>query len=207
MGGKRVWGVALVLLGLLPGCPAVADDAAHGKCMGAIKTSEEETIAACTELISRGEDLDVAYYDRGIAYVATGRYAEAVSDYDHVIALRPDSADAYRNRCWSYSDLNDQDHALADCDKAISLDPGCGDCWSLRAQVHEDRREFDMALADIDEAIRRQQDELVFYYDLRGRILEALDRRDDAIASYKKAQATDATDTWARDALARLNAI
>ncbi len=65
-----------------------------------------------------------AWYNRGVALGALGRYAEAVASYDCVIAINPDDADAWYSRGHALRCLGRQEEADASHDKAVALDPG-----------------------------------------------------------------------------------
>ncbi len=73
---------------------------------------------------------------------------EAIAEWDQVITLLPESADAYYQRASCYLKLVPNQHsrdlyldylnsALADLDQAIALDPGKGDYYVARSHVYE----------------------------------------------------------------------
>ncbi len=66
-----------------------------------------------------------AWYNRGVALGALGRYAEAVASYDRVIAIDPGDADAWYSRGQALRCLGRQEEADVSQDKAVALDPGC----------------------------------------------------------------------------------
>jgi tetratricopeptide (TPR) repeat protein len=60
-----------------------------------------DTIPACTRLIAtrpKGHNLPVLYYNRGLAWQATGDLDKAKSDYDQSIAIDPTFAPSYGMR-------------------------------------------------------------------------------------------------------------
>ena len=52
-----------------------------------------------------------------------GDFRGAIADFDRVIAINPDYADAYSNRGAAHAGSKDYPKAIADYDKAIALNP------------------------------------------------------------------------------------
>ena len=65
----------------------------------------------------------MAYHNRGRSYDKLGQHQRAIEDYDKVIELDPNNAEAYNNRGSSYHSLGQNERATEDFDKAIELDP------------------------------------------------------------------------------------
>jgi len=59
-------------------------------------------ISGCTAVIQSGhetqQNLAIAFYNRGNAYVRKGQNDRAIQDYDQAIRLNPNFADAFYNR-------------------------------------------------------------------------------------------------------------
>src|ERR1700693_588710 len=98
-----------VLLASVVGCLAMAGSTAVSRADDVdtcLKGTGDETLAACTRAIDsgrlEGNDLAVAYLNRGIAYKDKGDRGRAISDLDEAIRLNPSSADAYRTRGIAY---------------------------------------------------------------------------------------------------------
>ena len=64
-----------------------------------------------------------AYNNRGKYYFDTGRYAEALGDYEQAIALEPKLARTYFSKGSALGRLGQLDAALASLDYALELDP------------------------------------------------------------------------------------
>jgi Flp pilus assembly protein TadD len=79
-----------------------------------------------------------AWYNRGVALGALGRYAEAVASYDRVIAINPGDAEAWYSRGHALRCLGRQEDADASHDKALALDPGCG---GMNGSVHPRKKD------------------------------------------------------------------
>jgi tetratricopeptide (TPR) repeat protein len=83
----------------------------------------EESVAACSRLISQNPNVAAYYYYRGNAYRAKRDNDRAIADYGQAIWLDPKDAEAYFNRGNAYNGKGDYDRAIADFDEAIRLDP------------------------------------------------------------------------------------
>jgi len=81
---------------------------------------------------------------KGEMLLAGGRYREGVATYTDLIALKPDSADAYRRRAhMRQSSEVDSDipAALADYAKALELDPSLLKVYALRGEILSAQRD------------------------------------------------------------------
>ena len=65
----------------------------------------------------------MAYHNRGRSYDKLGQHQRAIEDYDKVIELDPNDAEAYNDRGSSYHRLGQSERAIEDYDEAIKLDP------------------------------------------------------------------------------------
>ena len=71
---------------------------------------------------------DIQYHiNRGISYGQMGLYDQAISEFNIVIKIAPDNADAYNNRGLANQDKGNLDQALADYNKAIEIKPSHAD--------------------------------------------------------------------------------
>ncbi len=61
------------------------------------------------------------YGSRAQAYVKAGRFQKAIDDYDMIIRLKPDSADAYKSRGLAYFNLGKNELGCEDVRKACVL--------------------------------------------------------------------------------------
>lgn len=72
--------------------------------------------------ISQNPDAVIPYMNRArILLVVQGKPDEAITDYNKVIALKPEKADAYYMRSKAYFKKGDKAHALQDVEKAKAL--------------------------------------------------------------------------------------
>jgi tetratricopeptide (TPR) repeat protein len=115
------------------------------------------SIMACTAIIDTRDDgyvLNIAYFNRGLAFKEKGNFDQAVADFDEAIELSPEHADAYFNRGLVLSKKGEQDRAIADFDKVIEISPNDADAFVKRGSAYRSRGDLDRALSDFDQALR-----------------------------------------------------
>ena len=129
-------------------------------CNGAGNALPPQRIAGCTTLIdaagTKPDDLAVARFNRGDAYLEQAHTEQAIQDYSAAIALKPDFEQAFNNRANAYDDAGRQDLALRDYDEALRIDPGFATAFSNRGLLYDERGEHDRAIQDYDQALRLQ---------------------------------------------------
>jgi len=84
-----------------------------------------------SKAISINDDLDAAYYGRGMTLGRQGFIKEGIADLSIFIKRNPDSSLAYTKRGVRYIWLGDKENAFKDLSKAIELDPD-------NAEAHDD---------------------------------------------------------------------
>jgi TonB family protein len=113
-------------------------------------------IGACTGLIdaAAGDKARFALFYRGRAYLDTHQYDLAIHDFDAVIRLKPDFAEAFANRGRVYMATGKFARALQDCDEAIRLKPDFAGAFRVRASIYVDLGQNERAVHDLSEVIR-----------------------------------------------------
>jgi len=127
----------------------------------------------------------LTYYQRGLAYSATGDYDRATAYYDRAIEIKPDYADAYINRGLSYGKQEDYDRMAADCSRAIKLKPDYANAYINRGAAYFAKGDYDRAIADYDRAIELKPNHADAYYN-RALAHSAKGDYDRAIADYNR---------------------
>ncbi len=123
--------------------------AEHGK----IKDNHTRKIEILTQIIKLDPNDFVAFNNRGISYDDSGRYQEAINDYDQVIALNPKGAMVFNNRGSAYAYLGKYQKAINDYDQAIVLNPKFSEAFNNRGVVYGNLRKYQKAMEDYDQAI------------------------------------------------------
>src|SRR5262249_25776683 len=120
--GAASIGPGLAIAATLVTPPAGPDDA--DSCA---KASGDAAIAACTRAIASGDYhgpvLEKLYYDRAFEYYNKRDNDRAIADYNEVIRIDPDYADAFYGRGNAWSKKFNDARAIADWNHAIRLDP------------------------------------------------------------------------------------
>ena len=91
-------------------------------------------------------------FDRGIAFMDSDKYDQAIAALSEAIRLCSALTMAYFARAHAYAEKGDHDLAIADCGIVIGLDPEHFRAYRLRALMHDQsgnwsKGERDMAKA------------------------------------------------------------
>lgn len=127
-----------------------------------------------------------AYDSRGKEYARVGEHDLAIADFTRVIESRPKDSWVHIRRGTSYGAKQDHPRAVADFTKAITLHSGSAEPFHLRAWQHFKLGNSALGLPDAERALSLEPNN-ANALEIRGHILEALDRKDDAIADFRKA--------------------
>lgn len=95
----------------------------------------------------------VAFYDRGIVWLAKGEVDRAIDDLSKAIGSNPRYIDAYLARGKAWHSKKDLTRAIADCDRAIDLDPRSAFAYNNRGIARKDSQDLPGAISDFDRAI------------------------------------------------------
>ena len=98
------------------------------------------------------------HFYRGDTYRSLGKHGLAIADYDRVIELRPDYADAYNNRGNAYYDKDEYGQAITDYRKAIELKADHAEAYYNRGFAYANLGQYALAVADFDKAIELRPD-------------------------------------------------
>jgi tetratricopeptide (TPR) repeat protein/CHAT domain-containing protein len=166
------------------------------------KQSLDLAIADSARAIEINPKDAAAYRGRGIAYSGKKLFDRAISDLSKSIALDPTAAHAYRARANAYFEANAFARVIADYSKAIEIDPRADD-YNGRAWAYFKARRARKGLPDVEEALRLRPCSAASY-DTRGHIFEALGRRTEAIADFRRALIEDPRIAESKQGLKRL---
>lgn len=82
----------------------------------------DEAIIAIDAEIAK-EPTAALYFNKGIAYLNSGRYEECIAAYDECLKLAPKNVYAYLNKSICLANINEYKKALSQIDYALELDP------------------------------------------------------------------------------------
>jgi tetratricopeptide (TPR) repeat protein len=110
----------------------------------------DDVRALCQELLQEVPESFEALSLLALVAAQQGDYARALLNYDQVIAIKPDFADAYSNRGASFAALNRPDDAVTNFEQAIAIDSehveahlGRAIVWLLQGDFARGWREFE----------------------------------------------------------------
>ena len=125
-------------------------------------------------------------YDRGNAFQAQGKLAEAIDCYRRAIANQPKFADAHTNLGTALHRLGKLNEAVASYRSALSFTPDAADLHYNLGSAFMALGKPDKAVACFRSALSVEPDHAFAHGNL-GNVLHACGNRDEAIASYRKA--------------------
>jgi tetratricopeptide (TPR) repeat protein len=147
-------------------------------------------IADYTEVIQRGNNagnnVAIAYYNRGNMFFNKRDYDSAIADYSQAIRLNPNFANAYGARGNAYVEKGDYDRAIADYTQAIRIDPNDAISYYNRGKEYGNKGDYDRAIADYTQAIRLDPND-ASAYNSRGTAYGNKRNHDSAIADFTQA--------------------
>ncbi len=185
--------IALAILFLAPWTPTVQADFTQEiqRCDFA-GNHPDIRIVACTRNIQSGrfigQNLAIAFTNRGLAYKSKGQWDKAIADFSEAIRLNPDFAEAFTNRGNIYYGQGQFDRAIEDYDKAIDLKPDLAEAFGNRGNVYRKKGQFDRAIEDYDKAIRLKPGDGQMFAN-RGLAYEKKGAPDQALRDFTTARA------------------
>lgn len=159
----------------------------------------DKLIPVYTEMIAlKGElkDKVATYHNRGIAYSNTGKYEQAIADFDKAIELKPLHSVFYQNRGRIYRKQGDNDRAIVDFNKTIELKPDDALAYYERGIAYANKAQYSEAIADFDKATELNPNDAAMYCG-RGVTYSRMGNHDAAIADFEKAIELDPKDALA----------
>ena len=113
---------------------------------------------------------------RAVLRIRTDKCADAITDLQQAIKLKPNAYQAFVNMANAYRKLGDRDQAVAQLNHALELEPGLAHLYRLRARLELESNQPDRALVDFSQAIERETPNSPYRVDDlvdRGRLLLA----------------------------------
>ncbi len=126
-----------------------------------------------------------AYNRRGLAYVSTRNYEQAIIDYSRALELDSAFAEAYNNRSTAHLLMNNYGQAVVDCSRAIELASDFVAAYVNRAIAYTGLRDYTQALADYDLALSLSPKNMYAFYN-RGNTCLWMSQYQEAITNYSQ---------------------
>ncbi|MBV5319131.1 MAG: tetratricopeptide repeat protein [Desulfobulbaceae bacterium] len=104
------------------------------------------------------------YYNRGLSYLASGKYRPALEDFNTAIERTPQSAEAFANRGKANQQVGEIEQAQADYKHAIELDDRLADAYFGRGSLSEQSGNLPAAITDYTKVIDIKPDFARAYY-------------------------------------------
>ncbi len=148
-----------------------------------------------TDVIDKGNEVALAYNNRGVLFKKSGELEKAMKDYKHSLSLSPDNCDTWSNIgliFWQQGLQNKNmqrvynDTAIKYLNKALSIDPKFATAYSNRGSVRSTMGDNNGALEDYTKAIEFDVNFADPYYN-RGIVYFNLGRKDEACNDLRKA--------------------
>jgi len=168
----------------------------------------DEAIRLMGEVCPRCWALAFNHTMRAAYYGRKGELDRAILDYSESIRIAPKWGHNYAARAQTYAEKGDYERALADISQAIASRPDShafAYMYVARAMVYGKMRQPARGLPDADRAIELDPKFGEAYF-VRGQLHEALGRRQEAIADFRRALALEPARTEIADELKRLEA-
>ena len=112
-----------------------------------------DSMTLWNDLLSKRQDIYVAYLNRGLTEYEGGDHKAAIADFDAALRLNPRADKALNNRAACYAFLGDRPAALRDFDGAIEVNPDSSYLVN-RGILKRDMRDFAGAVQDFDAALQ-----------------------------------------------------
>jgi serine/threonine protein kinase len=151
-----------------------------------LKTLSINTTPASDEVENLSFQDARAYNKRGLAYVSTRNYEQAIIDYTKAIELDADYAEAYNNRSTAHLVMENYGQAVVDCSRALELAPDFVVAYVNRGIAYTGLRDYEKALADYEQALTLAPQNLYAFYN-RGNTYLWMSQYKDAITNYSQA--------------------
>jgi serine/threonine protein kinase len=126
-----------------------------------------------------------AYNRRGLAYVSTRNYEQAIVDYTKAIELDTQSAEAYNNRSTAHLLMGNYGQAVTDCSRALELAPDFVVAYVNRGIAYTGLRDYEQALSDYSQALALTPKNVYAHYN-RGNTHLWMSKYKEAITDYSQ---------------------
>ncbi len=114
-------------------------------------SSEKENSPAGSQTKS---DRIIEHFNRGLRYSFSKNYDDAIKEFEEVLKLNPNSAEAYNNIGFAYFDKGDIDNAIIQHKKALEINPRLANAYYGLALAYEKKDRVQDAITNWDKYIK-----------------------------------------------------
>lgn len=114
---------------------------------------DEKDIALCTQLIEKNSNNDVAYRNRGAAFIYIDEIEKGLNDLNKALEINPSYDNIYQ-RGWNYITIGRHAEAIRDFSKLIEIDPVRYDSFYSRGWAYITSGDFQNAILDFSQLIK-----------------------------------------------------
>jgi tetratricopeptide (TPR) repeat protein len=120
------------------GAPSVAIFRQRGHARAKLDRHAEaiDDFSRALEAKPKAEERPLLYLSRGLEYLAVNALMPALGDFEEVLRLQPDSAEAYLGRSYVRVKQGDLQKGMEDADRAVKGDPKEPGLWHGAARVY-----------------------------------------------------------------------
>jgi tetratricopeptide (TPR) repeat protein len=113
----------------------------------------KECIEAFSRAIEEGDNSDILFLSRGVAYLKDHETDHAIEDFTEAVKMNDNNARAHYFRGIAYLTRENFEDAITDMDKTIELEPDNGAAFFARGTAHANIGNDDLATKNIKTAI------------------------------------------------------
>jgi tetratricopeptide (TPR) repeat protein len=116
----------------------------------------KDNLSLWSNVLKNYPSLQIAYNNRGTAYLRRGDYDKAISDFNEALRIDPDYEKPhylYDNRGTVYLRKGDYERAIADYDQALRIKPNYALAYHNRGTAYLYKEDFEEAISDFNKAL------------------------------------------------------
>jgi len=160
--------LGIVINGKLIMAPSIAEPITGGeiKISGLNITKEyaEDLVSRINAITKIDEQKVQETFMSGLGFLRKGMYDLAIAEFNKVIHVNPNRAEAYGNRGNAYLDKGNFDRAILDFSKVIEINPNLIEAYNNRGAAYSHIGNYDKAISDYSEAIKINPNHAEPYY-------------------------------------------
>ena len=164
--------VAAIAIGVLLAVPPAIAQTPDDCYQAGLKDDDQNLIRVCTRVLEKGgiqgTTLSTTLSNRGLGYLRSKQYDNAIIDFSEAILINPKNPFAFDNRGDAWREKGNYERALADYNEALAIEPtftaallNRGITYELQGDKTRARQDYETALNQqgtraIDDWARRQ---------------------------------------------------